>query len=89
MMATRILDGLERSTATGEDAHMMARLGFLEWAFTLEGEATPAEARAALEVPEAQRAESCAAQAFVGFLREASRHVVLAGRRGGRRGRLH
>lgn len=88
MTATLILDGLERSTATGDEAHVVARMGFLEWAFGLEGEATPAEARAALEAPAAKAPESDAAQAFVAFLRQATQPVSTGFRRGRRR-RLH
>lgn len=85
MTATRILNGLERSTATGPEADQVARLGFLEWAFGLEGEATPAEARAALASPEAQRPASAAACAFVTFLHQASQPMTRGFRRGRRR----
>jgi len=87
MMATRILNGLELCAATGEEAESVARLEFLEWVFGLDGAATPAEARAALATPAAQRAESDAACAFVGFLRQASRPVSRPATKGARRGR--
>jgi len=89
MTATRILQGLERSTATGAEADSLARLGFLEWAFGLEGAATPAKARAALASPAAQRAESAAARAFVGFLGQATQPVARAGMRRGRKRAVH
>jgi len=88
MTATRILDGLERSDATGPEADSVARLGFLEWAFGLEGEVTPAKAKAALDSAEAQGPESDAACAFVLFLRQATRPVT-GGLRRGRRRALH
>lgn len=81
MSATQILNGLERSTATGEEADQVARLGFLEWAFGLEGEATPAEARAALASPAAQRPASAAACAFVTFLHQAAQPMARGFRR--------
>lgn len=89
MTASRILHGLERSSATGREADSMARLGFLEWVFTVEGAATPGAAKKALALAEAQRPESAAARAFVGFLRQATQSVPGAGRRRGRRQRLH
>ena len=76
MTATRILNGLERSTATGDEADSMARLGFLEWAFGLECDATPGAARAALASAAAQRADSDAARAFVAFLNEAAQPIA-------------
>jgi len=89
MTATRILSGLETLDLTGAEADAAARLGFLEWVFAMPGEATPQAAREALEAPEAQRAQSDAAQAFVAFLIEA-RHVMARPRgRNGRARRLH
>lgn len=85
MTAARILDGLERSDATGPEADSVARMGFLEWAFGLEGEVTPAKARAALDSEAAQRPGSDAACAFVLFLRQATRPMSGAARRGRRR----
>ncbi|KZY35966.1 hypothetical protein A3731_16420 [Roseovarius sp. HI0049] len=82
------MDGLERSDATGPEADSVARLGFLEWAFGLEGEVTPAKAKAALDSAEAQGPESDAACAFVLFLRQATRPVT-GGLRRGRRRALH
>ncbi|WP_111732003.1 hypothetical protein [Roseovarius amoyensis] len=71
--ALRILQGLERSPATGDEAEGMARLGFLEWMFALEGDsAVPEHARVALHSDAARAAESAAARAFVGFLRQAT-----------------
>lgn len=85
MTATRILDGLERSEATGAEADSVARLGFLEWAFGLEGEVTPAKAKAALDSAEAREPESDAACAFVVFLRQATKPMRGSLRRGRRR----
>ncbi len=87
MSVTQILSGLERSDATGPDAEAAARMGFLEWAFGLTGAATPEAARAALEAASAP-AESAAAQAFVGYLHQASAHVTRPVRRG-RAARMH
>ena len=89
MSATRILDGLERSTATGAEADTVARLGFLEWAFGLEGEATPNEARMALATPGAQRPGSAAACAFVSFLHQATQPISRRACRRGRKRALH
>ena len=89
MTATRILDGLERSTATGDEADSIARLGFLEWAFGLDGEITPRQARDALASPAAQKADSAAARAFVGFLHEAARPIARSLVRRGRARTLH
>ncbi|WP_397541256.1 hypothetical protein [Roseovarius salis] len=85
MTATRILHGLERSAAKGDEADGIARLWFLEWVFGLDGEATPAEARAALASRAAQNAESAAACAFVRFLRQAAQPVAPEMRRRRRR----
>ena len=89
MTATRILNGLERSTATGDEADTVARLGFLEWAFGLEGDATPGAARAALASPAAQEAGSDAARAFVGFLHQAAQPIACRLVRRGRNRMLH
>lgn len=90
MRVTRILNGLERSTATGPEADTMARMGFLEWAFAEAGPATPQAARRALSLPEAQNPTSAAARAFVGFLEQAIQPIHNASaRRGGRARRLH
>lgn len=75
MTVNQILTGLERSDATGQEADQVARLGFLEWAFTLPGEASAKAARAALDCPEARNADSAAARAFVGFLEQATRPI--------------
>ncbi len=55
--------------------------------FGLTGAATPEAARAALEAASAP-AESAAAQAFVGYLHQASAHVTRPVRRG-RAARMH
>ncbi|QYX58300.1 hypothetical protein K1T73_08045 [Roseovarius sp. SCSIO 43702] len=84
MTMTRILSGLEESETLGAEAEAMARLGFLEWALAAEGQVTPDTVRDALAHPAARHAESAAAQAFVGYLREA---VQAASAPRGRRGR--
>ena len=89
MTATRILDGLERVTATGKEADSVARLGFLEWVFLQPGDATAKAAREALNCPAARNAGSAAARAFVDFLRQATLPVSRPGRRGGRLRRVH
>jgi len=89
MTMTRILNGLEDSDTHGAEARAMARLGFLEWAFAAEGQVTPQVARDALAHPAAQRAESDAAQAFVGYLREATRAFPAAHGRRGRTRAIH
>lgn len=89
MIATRILNGLETLDLTGADADAAARQGFLEWVFTMPGEATPQAAGEALAAPEAQNAESAAALAFVEFLRQARRGFHRPGTRMGRARRLH
>ena len=89
MTARQILDGLERSTATGAEADSVARMGFLEWAFGIEGEATAAEARAVLASPQAQQPESPAACKFVSFLRQASVPMSRSPVRRGRRRLMH
>jgi hypothetical protein len=73
MSFQRIMDGLERSPATGAQAVQVARMGFLHWACGVEGPVTTQMVRAALDCPAAQAAESDAARAFVGVLQEASR----------------
>jgi len=91
-MATvlRILQGLERSPATGDEAEGMARLGFLEWMFALEGaSAARGHARAALQSDAAQAAESAAARAFVRFLQQATWALPPAQVRKGRRRALN
>lgn len=85
MSFQRIMDGLERNPAIGRQAEQVARIGFLNWACTVEGPVTAQVARAALDCPEAAAAASDAARAFVGFLREASRRACPA--RPMRRGR--
>ena len=89
MTANRILDGLESLTATGAEADSVARLGFLEWVFTLPTTVSARAAREALQSPAAQTPNSAAARAFVGYLEQATHPVAAARRRGGRRLRLH
>lgn len=89
MTANRILDGLEDSNATGAEADTMARLGFLEWVFTLPSTVTARAARDALKSPAAQNPDSAAARAFVAYLEQATHPVSAVRRRGGRRLRLH
>ncbi len=75
MTARRILRRLERLPATGEAAGAAARLAFLEWVVSLEGETTPAAARAALTGLSAQPPASPAACAFLDCLAQAARPV--------------
>lgn len=89
MSATRILNGLETLDLTGTEADAAARQGFLEWVFTASGSVTPELAMRAVHSPEAQKAESDAAQAFVGFLRQASGAQMRPRVRKGRARRLH
>lgn len=89
MTANRIIDGLEVSNATGAEAETVARLGFLEWAFTLPSAVTARAARDALKSPAAQNPDSEAARAFVGYLEQATHPVCAVRRRGGRRLRLN
>lgn len=86
MTIIRILTGLERSDATGCEADKLARLGFLEWAYTLPGGASVQAARIALDCPEARNPGSAAAQAFVSLLEQATRSICAVRRR---RRRLH
>ena len=89
MTATRILDGLEDLDLKGEDAKAAARLGFLEWVFTQTGSATPKDAQKALSTLDGVAPESDAAQAFVGYLRQACSPVIRPRIRSGRARRLH
>ena len=86
MVLTRILTRLEGSDASGIDADKAARLGFVEWAFSVPGGPAGTAARAALACPEVQNAGSAAAQAFVRFLEQATRPVCA---RHTRKRRLH
>ncbi|PVA11808.1 hypothetical protein DC366_02340 [Pelagivirga sediminicola] len=88
MTAIQILMGLERSDAAGREADAAARMGFLEWAFALPGEATPEAARAAHGSCTACRPASAAAQAFVAYLQQAGCRMHRPVRRG-RAARLH
>ena len=76
MIATRILSGLETLDLTGAEADAAARQGFLEWVFAMPGEVTPQAVREALQAPEAWRAESDAAQAFVAYLSQAQKNLA-------------
>ena len=82
MTTRRILEGLERSDATGHEADSIARLGFLEWAFAQPGEATPEAAQDALRQAEREQPSSAAARAFVGFLEQATVPICRKARRG-------
>lgn len=85
MTLTPIMDGLERSGATGPEAEAVARMGFLEWVFAYPGTVTPHVVREALAEPAVRNAGSAAARAFVGVLEEAGHAVQMPQR--GRRGR--
>ena len=82
MTISRILDGLERSTAAGVEADKAARMGFLQWALSDSAGATPQAARTALEALGPHCPSSPAAQAFVGFLEQATRTIAPNRRRG-------
>ncbi|MEL7258009.1 MAG: hypothetical protein AAFN80_09225 [Pseudomonadota bacterium] len=88
MTVNRILDGLERSDATGPEAAAVARLGFLEWVFAHPGDVTPKVVGAALRDPSVQNPTSAAARAFVDVLREARDVPTSAPVRRGRQARL-
>ncbi|QFT80298.1 hypothetical protein FIU89_06715 [Roseovarius sp. THAF27] len=84
MSLTPIMNGLERSGATGAEAEAVARLGFLEWVFGYPGAVTAGVVREALAEPAVRNADSAAARAFARVLEEA-RHAAPMTR--GRRGR--
>ncbi|QFT93511.1 hypothetical protein FIU86_11720 [Roseovarius sp. THAF9] len=88
MNLTPIMDGLERSGATGAEAKAVARLGFLEWVFAYPGTVTAHAVREALAEPVMQNPGSAAARAFVDFLEEARYAVPMARGRRGRASRL-
>jgi len=82
MTVGQIIEGLEQSAATGEAAQVAARLVFLKWALAGSGPATAQAARDALRERAAQCPSSAAAQAFVGYLQQATRPICRpAGRR--------
>ncbi|RXV63295.1 hypothetical protein C6W92_09430 [Roseovarius sp. A46] len=82
----RIIDALEESPAEGAQAMAAARLGFLEWVFATPGPLTARMARDALDTQAARDAQSPAARAFVGCVREAGTpaRACYAGRRAAR-----
>jgi hypothetical protein len=84
---SRIIDALEDSPAQGAQALDAARLGFLEWMLATPGPVTAQMARDALETQAARDAQSPAARAFVGCVREVCTCVPSsAQRRRGARG---
>jgi len=88
---TRIIGALEDSPAEGAQAMAAARLGFLEWVLAAPGPVTARMARDALGTRAARDAQSAAARAFVGCLREVSVRPVAraAHRSGSQRRRKH
>ena len=68
----RIIGALEASPAAGAQAMVAARLGFLKWVLGISGPVTARMARDALGTRAARDAQSEAARAFVGCLRDAS-----------------
>ena len=88
MSVSQILNGLERSPATGAEADAIARLGFLEWVFASPGVVTAKEARKALTDPAMQNPTSAAARAFVEVLQEATQADQLIPMRRGRAARV-
>lgn len=87
MSVTQIVDGLERSAATGAEADAMAKLGFLEWVFAHPGTVTAQAVRNALSEPAMQNPSSAAARAFVDVLREATDVSAMTPVRRGRAAR--
>ncbi|MGK7652437.1 hypothetical protein ACSQ76_08485 [Roseovarius sp. B08] len=88
MSLTPIMDGLERSGATGAEAEAIARLGFLEWVFAYPGAVTARVVHEALSEPAVQNAGSAAARAFVDVLEEAGQAAPMTRWRRGRAGRM-
>ncbi|WP_135501760.1 hypothetical protein [Roseovarius aestuariivivens] len=85
MTVTRIVEGLERSEATGPAAQDAARLGFLEWVFAHPGQVTAQTIRAAQAELSACPMSSDAACAFADVLRQAAPGLHAPGRRRVRR----
>ncbi|MEM8775810.1 MAG: hypothetical protein AAGF53_12305 [Pseudomonadota bacterium] len=81
MNATMILRHLEESAATGAEADALARLGFMQWMFEHPGYITSVELNSALSEPALKTPESAAAQAFVGFLKDAETTPITRARR--------
>lgn len=84
MSVVQIVEGLERSDATGRAAQDAARLGFLEWVFAHQGMVNAGTIRAAQAELRDCRVSSDAACAFAEVLRQAVPGLQSAGRRGGR-----
>ena len=68
---SRIISALEDNPTEGAQALDAARLGFLEWVFAAPGPVTARMARDALDTQAARGAQSPAARAFVGCVRQA------------------
>lgn len=88
MSVSQIVDGLERSPATGAEADAIARLGFLEWVFGHPDAVTAQVARKALSDPALQNPTSAAARAFVDVMRQATEAARVVPVRRGRAARL-
>lgn len=67
---TQIIGALEDNPEQGAQALDAARLGFLEWVFAAPGPVTARMARDALDTQAARDAQSPAARAFVGCVRQ-------------------
>ncbi len=88
MSVVPIVEGLERSDATGREAQDAARLGFLEWLFMHQGMVTAGTIRAAQAELRARHVSSDAACAFAEVLQQAIPGLrQSAGRRRGRSAR--
>lgn len=84
MSVQGIVDGLDRSAATGREAGAIARATFLYWVVTQPGTVSGAAARAALDELAGRRPRSDAARAFIEILWQATPEMRPEGRRGGR-----
>lgn len=89
MSMTRILSGLEMCNARDDEAQAVARLGFLEWAFTEPGQVTAETVKDALRHPATKAPGSAAARAFVDYLRQAVTPLSAGRARRGRARALH
>ncbi len=89
MDVTQILNTLESSSLRGPEAQAAARRGFLEWALSQPGPATPEAARAAFHLVAGLGARSPASVQFLAFLEQAARPYMGARGRRKRDQRLH
>ncbi len=87
MVMSRILGGLDAMDLNGADAVQAARLGFLEWALSRDGDqCARQEARTALALLRPRASYSRAARCFLSYLDEAAAAPAAPPiRRGGRK----